>query len=303
MRSGGESQMITHRGAFRKYGIGLMALVITAFAEPAFAGIGLGIAPKYPTLVQVGHTGVPVSISIQNTSSAPQNTGNVTLSGIRHTPSCGDASASVCVGGNIDPGVFSVSATATGGSNATCTGANQPFACCTGAGTGTCNACNGLTFTVAVVDVTTGEVEFTPSMTVNLGQPGSATDTCIIDFTVDVLALPTVDSSPDPGLQTAQLARATGFHAGTGVTGSASGSSMTTVVPPTATNTPTDTPTATPTETPTATPTNTPTSTPTDTPTATPTNTPTDTPTATTTNTPTATPTATPTNTPTATPT
>src|SRR5262249_62047303 len=113
--------------------------------------------------------------------------------------------------------------TATGGGNTECTGANTPFACCTGAGTGTCGACTGLTFTVAVVDVTTGEVQFTPNMTVNLGQPGSATDTCIIDFTVDVLALPTVDAAPDTGLQTAQLARATGFHAGNGGTESAGG--------------------------------------------------------------------------------
>src|SRR5262245_55144602 len=218
--------------------VGVVGVLLAMLTEPALAGIGLGIAPKYPTLVQVGHTGVPVSLSIQNTSSAPQNTGDVTLSNIRHTPSCGDASASVCVGANIDPGVFSVSSTATGGSNAECTSANTPFACCTGAGTGTCAACTGLTFTVAVVDVTTGEVQFTPNMTVNLGQPGSATDTCIIDFTVDVLQLPTVDASPDPGLQTAQLARATGFHAGTGVTGSASGSSLTTVVAPTPTDTP-----------------------------------------------------------------
>src|SRR5262245_12247563 len=150
--------------------VGVVGVLLAMLTEPAFAGIGLGIAPKYPTLVQVGNTGIPVSLSIQNTSSAPQNTGNVTLSNIKHTPSCGDASASICVGTNIDPGVFSVSATGTGGSNAVCLQANKPFACCSGAGTGTCNACNGLTFAIAVTDPTTGEVQFTPSMTVNLGQ-------------------------------------------------------------------------------------------------------------------------------------
>src|SRR5262249_34570208 len=155
MRSRGESRMIMRRGAFRNYGIGLMALVLTAFAEPAFAGIGLGIAPRYPTLVQVGHTGVPVSISIQNTSSAPQNTGNVTLSGIRHTPSCGDASASVCVGGNIDPNVFSVSASATRGQNAGATRPNQPFACFTRAGARADNVRHERAFTLARIDVTT----------------------------------------------------------------------------------------------------------------------------------------------------
>src|SRR5262249_5514980 len=140
----------------------LMTVFLAAWTQPALAGIGLGIAPKYPSSVVVGNTGVPVSLSIQNTSSAPQNTGDVTLSNIKHTPSCGDASASICVGANIDPGVFTVSATGTGGSNAACTGSNTPFACCTGAGTGTCNACSGRTFTITVADVTTGEVLFTP---------------------------------------------------------------------------------------------------------------------------------------------
>src|SRR5262249_22216526 len=105
--------------------IGILGMLLQA--HPAFAGIGLGIAPKYPTTVVVGDTGVPVAISIQNTSSAPQNTGAVTLSNIKHTPSCGDSSASVCVGTNIDPGVFGASATGTGGDNTECTGANTPF--------------------------------------------------------------------------------------------------------------------------------------------------------------------------------
>src|SRR4030095_12845105 len=69
--------------------IGMLVMLFELSAQPAFAGIGLGIAPKYPTTVVVGGTGVPVAISIQNTSSAPQNVGPVTLSNIRHTPSCG----------------------------------------------------------------------------------------------------------------------------------------------------------------------------------------------------------------------
>src|SRR5262249_14949776 len=149
--------------------------------------------------------------------------GDLTLSNIRYTPSCGDASAPVCVGPRIDPGVFTVSASAVGGNNTLCTGVSDPFPCCTGAGAGTCQGCDGLTFTVAVTDVTTGEVTFSPNATVKLGQPGASTDTCIIDFTLDVKALPTVDASPDAGVQTAQLARVTGFHAGTRTSGSAGG--------------------------------------------------------------------------------
>jgi len=289
--------MTVKRGWVRLVAATLLALLLTTLAQPALAGIGLGIKPVYPTTVVVGNAGVAVHLSIQNTSSAPQNIGDVELSNIKHTPSCGDSSASICVGTNIDPGVFALSATATGGGNSECTGSLIPFVCCTGLGTGTCAACTGRTFTVAVADVTTGEVLFSPDMTINLGQPGSATDTCIIDFTIDVNKLPAVDAGPGPGIQTAQLARATGFHAGTGVSSTASGSNLTTVEEPKPTNTPVDTPTNTPTDTPTNTPTRTPTNTATATATGTVTNTATATSTATATNTQTNTPTATPTNT------
>src|SRR5262249_43910716 len=123
-------------------------------------------------------------------------------------------------------------------------------------------------------------VIFSPRRTVHVGQRGPATDTCIIDFTINVNKLPKVDAGPAPGLQTAQLARATGLHAGTHASSSASGSSLTTDLAPTPTNTPTSTPTLTPTNTATPTPTLTPTNTPTKTPTSNPTSTRTNTPVA-----------------------
>jgi len=225
------------------------APAFTASARLASAGLSLGIAPTYPASVAVGDSGVPASLEIWNASRFPEDTGDVTLSSIKHTPSCSGAAAPVCVGSNIDPGVFTLSSTGTGGSNAGCTDAHSPFACCTGLGSGTCEACKGLTFTLEVTDVTTGEVMFTPSATVNLGPSGSSADTCVIEFTIDVNELPLEDSSPDPGLQTTQLARATGFHSIAGMTASADGSASTTVLDvgtPTITPTLRPTPTATP---------------------------------------------------------
>src|SRR5262245_28267310 len=178
---------------------GLLGLYLARGVHPASAGVGLGMAPNYPTTVVVGTNAIPVSLSIQNTSSAPQESGEVTLSNIKHTPSCGDTSASVCVGPAVDPGVFTVAPTGKGGGNAACTAADTPYACCSGAGKGNCNACKDITFTIAVAEPATGEVLFTPSTTVNLGQPGSATDTCIIDFTINVNKLPKVDAGPAPG--------------------------------------------------------------------------------------------------------
>src|SRR5262249_21175249 len=129
-------------------------IAFTASARIASAGMSLGIAPTYPTSVAVGDTGVPARLEIWNASRFPQDTGDVTLSFIKHTPSCSDASASVCTGASIDPGVFTLSSTATGGSNTACTDVHSPFACCIGFGSGTCEACRGLSFTIAVADVT-----------------------------------------------------------------------------------------------------------------------------------------------------
>ena len=276
------SMAADHRRVWKRAKPVVAALIIAlvTFATPillrsiAFAGVGVGVAPTYPGLLTVGDTNVAVGLSIENTSTAPESGGTITLSFIKHTPACGN-DTSVCGAGDADPNVFLVKGPATGM-----------------AGT----ACDGFTFTIGPPDGVTGEVEFFPSSPVVLAPPGTGPmSTCTINFFVDVLNVPTKDASPNAGIQTNVLGRVRGVSAVNTVQGTGTGSGVTTLLQPVPT--PTDTPTSTPTPTnsPTATPTATATNTPTSTPT--PTNSPTATPTATATKTPT------PTYTPTATPT
>ena len=71
----------------------LVAIPFLVTSTVLHAGIGLGIAPTYPEAVQVGDTNVPVSLSITNTSTSPQDVGEIELTKIVHHPSCQDFSA------------------------------------------------------------------------------------------------------------------------------------------------------------------------------------------------------------------
>ncbi|MGE5297637.1 MAG: hypothetical protein ACM3KM_00550 [Acidobacteriaceae bacterium] len=142
-------------------------------AHPAYAGIGISVAPNFPASITAGTTGQAVSMTINNGSTA--DVGNITLDGIFLTPSCGDSN-SPCT--TPDPGVFSVSSTATGA-----------------------DACTGINFTNAIVDAGTGRVQFTPSSTITL----SLGQTCTINFTVDVLKVPAHDATGAAGIQTFQI--------------------------------------------------------------------------------------------------
>lgn len=236
--------------------LGAATALLGSPAGAAPTGVGGADIPSFPggTVVQVGQSGILGRMTIVNLSDGLQATGDVELSNIKYTPSCATtAPTGVCPAADVDPGVFTVSSPASGVSG----------------------ACAGTSFTVSVADAATGELLFTPSATILLGQPGSATDRCVIEFTFSVNKLPKPSSLP-PG-QTRVLSRVDMRHINTGVQGGAQGSDLLTVLEPTPTptNTPTETPT--PTNTPTVTPTSTPTDTPT--PTPTPTQTPTRTPT------------------------
>ncbi len=150
------------------------------FSAPAHAGVGVGVAPDFPTPVMVGDNNVAVTLGITNNSSGGD--GNpLTLNSIKLIPSCGAIVGVSC--STPDLGVFNVDAAATGA-----------------------GACAANTFTVAVSDVVTGEVTFTPNATINL-TPGQ---TCTINFTVDVIGSPDTDATGAPGLQTLQLANVAG---------------------------------------------------------------------------------------------
>ncbi|MDQ1428137.1 MAG: hypothetical protein QOK39_1613, partial [Acidimicrobiaceae bacterium] len=174
----------------------------------AFAGVGLGVVPTFPSPVTVGQAGLAASVTISNLSNGAEATGNVTLSDITLVPSCGTFTPnSDCPVAGADPGVFQLSAVGHGRS-----------------GTG----CAGVTFTITTSNPATGQVTFN-SPPVVLGPPSSgALATCIIDFTFDVVKSPTKDVSPASGLQTEQIGAALGFH-DDGTPGSGTGTSFVTV--------------------------------------------------------------------------
>jgi len=175
----------------------------------AFAGVGLGVAPTFPTPVTVGQTNVPASVTITNLSNGVEASGNVTVTAIHLVPSCGKSGTGAnCPAAGADPGVFQI---------------NSPVVGAAG------SACAGDTFTVTVVDATTGELKLTPNHTVVLGPPQSATQACVINFTYNVLKDPTIDFAPATlGLQTEQIASANGT-ASDATTGTGTGTSLVTV--------------------------------------------------------------------------
>jgi hypothetical protein len=213
-------------------GLSVVAALLALLSRPTLAGVGVGVAPTYPPVVQVGDSNIPVGLSITNSSTGAEAGGTLTLNLIRQTPSCGSDTPIPCPATDSDTDVFVVKGPAIGM-------------------TGT--ACAGTAFSISTPDTTTGEVEFTPSSPIVLGPVGTgALSTCTIDFLVDVLKLPTHDASSSPGIQTNVLGRVRAVASVNGVMGTGTGSGVITVLQPTPT--PTTTPTATPTTTPTPTP-------------------------------------------------
>ncbi len=177
-------------------------VVALGFSMTAIAGVGVGVAPDFPATVSVGQTNIPVGLEITNNSTP--DVGSITLSNIRLIPSCGDSDSdsTTCAGAEVDPGVFTASATGTGSL-----------------------ACSANTFTIAINDATTGQLLFTPNAPIALA-PG---DTCRINFTVNVVQMAVDDSSPNAGIQTLQIGRV--FGANDGLSGTGLGTDETTVVP------------------------------------------------------------------------
>jgi hypothetical protein len=172
-----------------------------------WGGVGLGVAPTYPSFLEVGQTNRAVSLTITNVSTSAEAAGTLTLSDIKHTPSCGTDTAP-CPPGQEDKDVFLVKGPVTGR-----------------AGT----ACAGKTFNIGAPNATTGEVEFLPNGgSVVLLQPATPGDQCTIDFFVDVLRLPSKDASPIEGLQTAQPTRVMGLANATNAEGSGTGAGLVT---------------------------------------------------------------------------
>lgn len=198
--------------------LGLAAALLvaaTAFVPSATAqtnGARLGIGPDMPTTSTVGATNVPVYIALTNLSDPADGNLLIPANAITLTPSCGSLPAGAappCP--TPDPGVFSMSPTGTGRSGSDCA---------------------GQTYTITQNSAATGEVTFDgPAITLTASDPTTLVGgSCVIDFTVNVLKAPAIDGDPSaPGIQTYQLADASGWHTQQNNTASCCGSSHTTV--------------------------------------------------------------------------
>ncbi len=195
-------------GVSCRFAVGALAWcasLLGAGSPPAHAGVSLDVTPSFPATVTAAATGISASFTFANSSTGPDADFSMSITAVALTPSCGNA-GSVC--NQIDPGVFALSATATGQ-----------------AGT----ACAGATFAIAPPDAN-GKAVFSPSPAVVLtptGQPGSS---CTVTFTFSVLKVPTIDASnPTPGMQTDALAEVSGATIGNPGTTDSSGSVEVTV--------------------------------------------------------------------------
>ena len=186
-------------------GLGLvMAVLGTLFLSvtPAVAGIGGSDTPTWPTTAAVGNL-ISTSVFISNTSTAPNDTENVTLTTLFVTPACADSAASTCLAGNEDPGVFKV-LTAIGD-----------------AGTG---PCADVIFDIGAPNPLTGEVALTPQSTVTLGSVTSGVNlSCQVNLQLRVFKVPT-NPAAGPPFTTNALTHATLHGVNSGLDGSAGGS-------------------------------------------------------------------------------
>lgn len=171
--------------------------VVLVGPDIASAGIGASSAPIFPTTIKVGATGVPVSVELTNQNTAPNVDTPTTVCnfgdalpcpagdpGITLTPSCGGLGLqTACV--VPDPGVFRLSATATGAPR---------------------TECAGMAFTITEIDPVAGQYRFTPDGGAHVRLAGAGS-VCRIDFTVDMLKMPDFDwKSNVDGIQTVQVA-------------------------------------------------------------------------------------------------
>lgn len=182
-------------------------------ATPAFAGTGVGLTPTFASpFSTVPTNGLAGSLQIVNDSTTPENAGSITVNTLTLTPSCGGFGGPAgCSTAAKDPGVITLSSTGTGRGG---------------------TACAGSTFAFTITDATTDKYTITPSapaIPIVLGPPGSATDTCVIDFTYNIAKNPTKDADPaQAGVQTAQVATSTVTSAVDGTKGAAVGTSTVT---------------------------------------------------------------------------
>jgi uncharacterized protein YkwD len=176
----------------------LVVLGALALAPASAQAVVADTASQFPAEVTVGQTGIPASIVLTNLNNGSEsfNTNNVCnvgssspcdgATGITLVPSCAlIGEMTMC--DTPDPGVFQISATATGAL-----------------------ACAGMTVAVTDIAGPLGAVLFTPVPTAEVTLPGNGAQ-CRIDFTLHVLKMPAGAPLTGGGVPTSQLAEATQY--------------------------------------------------------------------------------------------
>ncbi|MCA1656434.1 MAG: hypothetical protein LC713_01765, partial [Actinobacteria bacterium] len=83
-------------------------------ASPAWAGAAMSVVVDAPRAVVVGQTRLPGAVQVQNSSTAAESAGPLTLDLVALVPSCGTTGFGDCPAPAADPGVFAVRSTAVG---------------------------------------------------------------------------------------------------------------------------------------------------------------------------------------------
>jgi hypothetical protein len=152
-------------------------LVVTA--DSAFAALTVRAQPSVPASVTVGQSGVATSLNVVNLNSSADATSGWNVTSLRFAPSCKVSTTTACT--TPDTGVFATSSTGTGR-----------------AGT----VCAGMVFTFGAPDASGIQTITPPPAPIHLGPTGGATASCVIDFTLSVLKLPSDNNAGIDGAQT-----------------------------------------------------------------------------------------------------
>ena len=146
------------------------ALLLSA-ASPAAAAIGMSSSMSLPSATAAGQQNLAGSFTVSNTNTSPNNTESNTVTQMKLAASCAADGTTASACSAPDPGVFYVDSPASGDA---------------------ATSCAGSTFTVSAPDAN-GIVTFTRVGGALVLPPPGGANSCKVNFTFDVLKVPTID--------------------------------------------------------------------------------------------------------------
>jgi hypothetical protein len=187
--------------------LALFGGLFVVMANPASASPIAIAHANFPASVTVGQMGVPANVTVGNFSDGSNASDSLSLTSLTMVSSCGSAIPNGnCPMASRDPGVFTFSQTGVGAAG---------------------SACAGITYAITLTDSTQDLYTFQSLADATIA-PGA---TCTINFTLNVVKLPNIDSDSAAGLQTGQLMTPHFTDTSTHTTGYSFFGHSTTVVP------------------------------------------------------------------------